>query len=194
VAIAAHEGVRRSARSYAGIRAGTFLALLLGVGVTLGTTTRFVLHVDPWWEPRYLIPLVGMILGNALTGISLSLDRCLAELDEGRALVEAHLAMGASRWEAARPVARDALRTGLIPLLNSMNVVGLVTVPGMMTGQLLGGTPPALAARYQILIMFLVAAATALGAGLAVLLSLHRLFDAEHRLRADRLLHRKLGP
>jgi putative ABC transport system permease protein len=187
IGLAAHEALKRAGRSYPRARVNTFVALLLASTVTLGVAMRLVIEAEPWWQPRYFIPLLGMILGNALTGVSLGLDRCLTELDEGRSRVEALLAFGATRWEASRPVAVLSLRAGLIPILNSMSVVGLVTIPGMMTGQMLGGTSPALAARYQIMIMFLIAAATALGAGLSILLSLRSCFDASGRLRAERI-------
>jgi putative ABC transport system permease protein len=190
IALAAREALKRAGRSYRGSWFDTFFALLVASLLTLAVATRVVLGVEPWWEPRYLIPLLGMILGNALTGVSLGLDRCLTELQEGKSRVEALLAYGATRWEAARPVAVLSLRAGLIPILNTMSVVGLVTIPGMMTGQLLGGTNPALAARYQILIMFLIAAATALGAGIAIVLGLNRCFDREARLRDERIRKR----
>lgn len=190
IALAGRESVRRTSRGHRGILPAAGLALLVSCGATTLLTTTVILRVDPWWEPRYLIPLLGMVLGNALTGISLGLDRCLAQLDEGRGAVEALLASGATRWEASKPVAAEALRTGMVPILNSMSAVGLVTIPGMMTGQILGGTPPEEAARYQILVMFLIASATGLGAGLSVLFALLVLFDDQHRLRLDRLSRR----
>lgn len=104
-----------------------------------------------------------MVLGNGLTGISLGLERCLTSFDEERASIELWISAGARPWESARPTAAKALRAGLIPILNAMSVAGLVTIPGMMTGQILGGTEPGLAARYQIMVMFLIAGATAAG-------------------------------
>lgn len=193
IALASFEGLRRVRFRYSGARTDSFIALLLAASVTTWLGTRLVIAVEPWWEPRYLIPLLGMILGNALTGISLGLDRCLSQFKNDAAQIEATLALGATSWEAARPVVVDALRTGLVPILNSMSVVGLVTIPGMMTGQLLGGTPPAIAARYQIVIMFLIASATAIGVSVAVLLSVRRLFDADHRLCSDELHADKSG-
>ena len=187
ILLAAREGVKRAGRHVRGATLSTFFSLLLAALVTLSVAMRVVIGVDPWWEPRYVIPLLGMILGNALTGVSLGLDRALGELTDGRARVEASLVFGATRWEAARPVVQEALRAGLIPILNSMSVVGVVTIPGMMTGQMLGGTSPALAARYQIMIMFLIAATTALGAGLAILLTVFSCFDSECRLRSERI-------
>ncbi len=190
VLLATREAVQRSERTYRGIYLSAFVALLVGCGgaALLGTTV--IVGVEPWWEPRYLVPLLGMVLGNALTGLSLGLDRCLAVLDEQRGRVEALLALGATWWEASRPVAAEAVRMAMIPILNAMSAVGLVTIPGMMTGQLLGGTPPDQAARYQIVIMFLIAAAVALGSVVAVLASLRQLFDEDHRLRHERIQRR----
>ncbi len=190
VALAGREAVSRSQRRYPGASLAVFAALLLGAGTTALLATGAIIGAEPWWRPQYLVPLVGMMLGNALTGISLGLDRCLASMDEGRDRVEGRLAMGASWWEAARPVAAEALRAGMIPILNAMSVVGLVTLPGMMTGQILSGTNPLLAARYQILIMFLIAAATAVGTAVAVLISVRAIFDDQHRLRAERITRR----
>lgn len=188
VVLASREAVRRGSRRYRRAWLHTFVALCVSALATGSMAVGVLIHIEPWWQPRYLIPLVGMILGNGLTGISLGLDRCLSELDDGRDRIEARLAFGATWWEAARPVATESLRAGMIPILNTMSVVGLVTIPGMMTGQLLGGTPPEQAARYQILIIFLIAAATGLGTLISVLMSLRRLFDREHRLRSDRII------
>ena len=190
VALAAWEATRRVSRRYPGMLAGAFGAMLLGSGTTAVWGTLVLLQPDPPWSPRYLIPLVGMILGNALTGVSLGLDRCLQDLDEGRGRVELLLALGATRWQAARGVARDAVRTGMIPILNAMSAVGLITIPGMMTGQILGGADPIQAARYQILILFLIAGAVAVGTLVAVGLALTTLLDREHRLRSDRISRR----
>ena len=185
VALAARESVRRVELRYDGIGVTAFVSLLLSCGLTALLAVAVILGVEPWWSARYLVPLTGMVLGNALTGISLGLDRALHTLHEQRERVEVILAFGGRPWEAARPVAAEAVRVGMTPILNSMSVVGLVTIPGMMTGQILGGTPPALAARYQILVMFLIAAATGGGVALSVLLALRLAFDAEGRLRPD---------
>lgn len=188
IALAAREAVKRSSRRWKGAGPAALVSLLVAAGATTVLASGAIVGVEPWWAPRYLLPLLGMILGNGLTGISLGLDRCLALLDESAPRVELALAFGATRWEAARPVAAEALRTGMIPILNTMTVVGLVTIPGMMTGQILGGVPPTQAARYQILILFLIASATALGTAGSVLLSIRALFDDQHRLRRERIL------
>lgn len=187
IALASREAIRRTSRRYRGMGLCSFAAVLLGASTTTLLAVVVLVDVEPWWSPRYAIPLLGMVLGNVLTGISLGLDRCLTDLHDARDEVEALLAYGATRWEATRPTVQRALRTGMIPILNSMSVVGLVTIPGMMTGQLLGGTTPEVAARYQILVMFLIAAATALGVTAVVLMSVLALFDGDHRLRHERL-------
>jgi putative ABC transport system permease protein len=128
-----------------------------------------------------------MILGNTLTGISLGLERFTDTLTRGRDQVELLLSLGGSRWEAALPAIREAARTGMIPILNSMTVVGIVSLPGMMTGQLLAGVSPVQAVKYQIVIMFLIASATALGTVGAVLFSYLRLFTRRHQFQFEAL-------
>ena len=160
-------------RSIASIWASSWLMAALALGV--------ILRVRPWYTPQYAIPLLGMILGNTLNGVSLGLDRLGGELTGRRHQVEALLALGATRWEAARPLVQEAVRTGLIPTINAMMVVGIVSLPGMMTGQILAGADPVEAVKYQIVIMFLLASATAVGTVSVVLLSYQRLFNEHHQ-------------
>jgi putative ABC transport system permease protein len=188
IAIAARAAVQRSSRRYRGAYLGAFAMLTLtGLATTLGTT-QLVIGVEPWWRPQYVVPLLGMVLGNGLTGMSLCLDELLRSLDEQRAKVETELALGATRWEAARGPLREAIRRGMIPIINSMMVVGVVSLPGMMTGQILQGADPLVAVRYQIVIMFMIAGATSFGCMLLALYSYRRLFNARHQLRADRIV------
>lgn len=145
------------------------------------------LHADPWYHPRYTLPLLGMILGNTMTGISLGLHTLTTELVRGRNAVEAQLMLGATRRQALLPATRAALRSALMPIVNSMAATGLVSLPGMMTGQILAGVAPVEAVKYQLLIMFLIAGGTGLGAVAAVVAGGYRLTDGRHRLRLDRL-------
>lgn len=147
-----------------------------------------IIRVHPWYEAQYAIPLLGMILGNTLTGVSLGIERMTQELTADRGRVEMSLALGATRWEAAQDAARQAVCAGLIPTLNQMAVVGIVSLPGMMTGQVLAGQSPLQAVRYQIVVMFLLAASTGLGTVGAVMLTYLRLFTPEHRFAAERLV------
>ena len=146
-----------------------------------------VLRPHPWYSARYAIPLLGMILGNAMTGIALGIQGLTTGLVTQRSAVEAQLMLGATRRMAMGPVIRLALRNALMPIINSMSVTGVVSLPGMMTGQILGGVAPAEAVKYQILIMFLIAGSTGIGAIGAVMATGYRLSDSRHRLRLDRL-------
>jgi putative ABC transport system permease protein len=141
----------------------------------------------PWYDPRFAIPLLGMILGNTMSGVSLGLQTLTTTAARERSAIEARLALGATRWEALSTVMRQSLRSGLIPIVNAMSATGLVSLPGMMTGQILAGIPPEEAVKYQLLIMFLIAGATGFGVLGAVLGGAYRLSDERHRLRLDRL-------
>jgi putative ABC transport system permease protein len=165
----------------------SLLSVFAWAALVTGFATLGVLRVEPWYEAQYLIPLLGMVLGNILNGISLALDRFMEGVATQRRLIEAELALGASRWEAAHELVRASLRTGMIPTINSMMVMGVVSLPGMMTGQILAGAPPAEAVKYQVLIFLLIVAGTGFGTLLAVWLTALRLFDDRERLRLDRL-------
>ncbi len=190
VVLAGREASARVRRSHPGMLGSSVLAMALGGGGTALFATAVVIDVEPWWAPRYLVPLVGMVLGNALTGVALGLDKVLEGLDAGAAQVEALLALGATRQEATRDVVAEAVRTGMVPILNTMSAVGLVTIPGMMTGQILGGTPPLQAALYQLLILFVIAGAVAVGTTVAVLAAVRAVVDDGHRLRRERITTR----
>lgn len=162
-------------------------AMLLAAGLVTVMALTVQLRADPWYDPRYAIPLGGMLLGNTMTGVSLGLEALTQGLVDRRAAVDARLALGATRWVAMEMVVRDAVRTGLIPIINAMAAAGVVFLPGMMTGQILAGVAPGEAIKYQLLIMFLIAGGTALGVLLATFGAARRLSDDRHRLRLDRL-------
>ncbi|MFV3329763.1 ABC transporter permease [Pseudomonas sp. NY15437] len=167
-----------------GIGGGTVGVATLGIALFALASS---LRPQPWYDPRHAIPLVGIILGTSMNAASLALNQVFASVTRERAAIEARLALGADRYTALGGVLRRALYTGLIPTLNQMAAAGIITLPGIMTGQILAGMDPLDAARYQILLMFLLAAAgfaTALG---AVWLSAWRLTDERDRLRLDRL-------
>ncbi|MEC8799807.1 MAG: ABC transporter permease, partial [Planctomycetota bacterium] len=144
-----------------------------------------------WLTGQFIIPLLGMVLGNVLNGISVGLTTLTDSFATQKESIESQLALGATSYEAAKPMIQRALRSGMTPMINSMMVVGLVSLPGMMTGQLLSGVEPLEAVKYQIVIMFLIAAATAMGTGGIVLLGYRRLFNEHHQFIASRLLSKK---
>jgi len=189
--IAAVSAARRATRQYSGIYFNSLISIAASSWLVAGFAMLTVMRqVTPWYHPQYAIPLLGMILGNSLNGVALGLNRLGEELIARRSHVETLLALGATRWEAANQPVREAIRTGMIPILNAMTVVGLVSLPGMMTGQLLAGVDPLQAVKYQIVIMFLIASGTALGTVGVVLLSYHRLFNHRHQFRYQWLNHR----
>jgi putative ABC transport system permease protein len=187
--IAGVAAIQRTRVRYPGIRARSIGATWVSSWIVAAIALGAIVQVRPWYTPQYAIPLLGMILGNTLNGVSLGLDRLGGELSGKRDQVEALLALGATRWEAAIGPIRQAVKTGLIPTINAMMVVGIVSLPGMMTGQLLAGTSPIEAVKYQVVIMFLVASGTALGTVSVVLLSYRRLFNEDHQF-LDSLLDR----
>ncbi len=182
---ASHSAVQRSESRFPGLTLLALISLAVSAMLTTVVVTGLIVGVEPWYEPRYMIPLLGMILGNGLTGVSLCIDHLLTSLREKQGHIEMDLAMGATRWEAARGPLRDAVRRGMIPILNSMSVVGIVAIPGMMTGQILAGADPAEAAKYQIVVMFMIAAATSLCCIMMALLIYRRMFNSRHQLRAE---------
>lgn len=141
----------------------------------------------PWYTPQYAIALLGMILGNTLNSVSLSMDRLVDSARLSRTAIEAQLMLGASRKAAIAPLVRQAMHSGMMPSINGMAAAGIVSLPGMMTGQILAGASPETAVRYQILIFLLIVAGAAMGAWLATRLTVWRLFDERDRLRLDRL-------
>ena len=184
---AAREAVGRSSRRYRGILIDAWLTMAATCLTVGGVVTHFVVGVDPWWEPQYVIPLLGMILGNSLTGISLCLDRFLDYLDTRSGEIELRIAFGATRREALAEPLKEAIRTGMVPIINSMAAAGIVSLPGMMTGQILAGSPPMQAVAYQIVVMFMIAAAVALGAMMVVVLAGRHFMGVDATLRLDRL-------
>ncbi len=181
------EAVRRTTRRVPGLMTASIsVVLATGMAITLYGVVA-VIGVDPWWTPRYILPVLGMVLGNSLTGISLGVETALDGFDRDRNTVEMLLAHGANRKEASQDIVQRAVSTGMIPILNAMAVAGIVSIPGMMTGQLIAGADPLVAAKYQLFILFSIAGGVALGTIAAVSLVTRLVFDERERLRTDRI-------
>ncbi len=162
----------------------TGAALLLGSGLTLLYVGAVVVRPDPWYDPRYLIPLFGMIVANAMNAAALAGERLSQEMEARQAEIEAYLAVGAGPAEASHAAVRSALRAALIPTINGLMVVGIVSLPGMMTGQILAGASPVTAVRYQIVVMFMLAASVALTAAAVTLWYRQTFFTPALQLRS----------
>jgi len=142
----------------------SLVAVLIGGGSTLALITQGVLSLDPWYRPSFMIPLAGMIFSASMTNISLALERLRAEMNNGLEFCDA----------------RDiAFRASMIPVVNSFFAVGLISLPGMMTGQILSGVSPLIAARYQIMVMCMIFGAAGLSTVcFLIMMRRHRYFQA----------------
>ncbi|BDQ34601.1 ABC transporter permease [Pseudodesulfovibrio portus] len=160
----------------------TFISMIITYSLVSVLVTGVVVGAKPWWTPQYFIPLAGMIVGNSMTAIAICLERLFSDLKSRRAEVEMRLAAGADYREASQDILRGAIMAGMIPSINSLMSVGLVSLPGMMTGQILSGTDPLIAIRYQIVVMLMLVASTSMGALIVTNLARKRCFSAAQRL------------
>lgn len=187
--VAGREVVARQDRRLKGWWAfgiGTGSMFVSSFAVTVLALT-VVIGPEPWYAPQYAIPLLGMMLGNTMTGVSLALDRLNESVWRQRGVIENRLMLGQPWKKALEDIRRDAMRSGMMPSINAMAAAGIVSLPGMMTGQILAGSPPAVAVKYQILVMLIISVGTGFGALMAVSWGGRRLFDDRERLRLDRL-------
>jgi putative ABC transport system permease protein len=189
LAAASHEvGARQGGR----LR-GPWQILVSSASISMSTTfvsifaLITVLGTKDWLQPSHAIPIAGIILGTAMNSASVSLNGLLSNIIGERSAVEAQLALGATRWQAFSPLIKRAVRAGTLPVMNQMVGAGIITMPGIMSGQILAGQDPFEAAKYQIFLMLLLSASGVASSVAAVYLTVSRLTDERHRLRLDRL-------
>ncbi|KAB8319387.1 iron export ABC transporter permease subunit FetB [Tolypothrix campylonemoides VB511288] len=137
-------------------------SIFVSTTLTMIYTNFLIIQPDRWFEPQYVIPLAGIVLGNAMNAAALAGERLVSTINASHLEIETHLSLGATPQQAIVQYRKDAVRAGLIPTLNQMMVIGMVTLPGIITGQLLSGVNAREAASYQILIMFMIAFANLL--------------------------------
>jgi putative ABC transport system permease protein len=150
-------------------------SILISTVLTLGYINLLVLQPDPWFNPQYMVPLAGILLGNAMNAAAIGGERLVSALNNSQLEIETYLSLGATPRQATAEYRKEAIKAGLIPTLNSMMVVGVVTLPGIITGQILSGVNPLDAAIYQMLIMFILAVAT-LGTTILLIQGIDRQF------------------
>ena len=161
-----------------------FWTLLFALAIAATATLAVVLALGVFpTKARYLVPVGGMVIGNAMTASAVALNRLGDEIHDAAARIEATLALGATTTQAIGPVARRSLRSGIIPLIDSTKTTGLIFFPGTMVGMLLAGASPIDAVRLQLVLLYVLLGAVALATLLAVLLSRRAFFTAEHQLR-----------
>ncbi|MBW4617481.1 MAG: iron export ABC transporter permease subunit FetB [Desmonostoc vinosum HA7617-LM4] len=132
-------------------------AILVSTVLTLLYTNFLIIQPDSWYEPRYVVPLAGIIIGNAMNAAAIAGERLVSTIKASPTEIETHLSLGATPQQALSQYRKEAIRAGLIPTLNQMTLIGMVAIPGITTGQLLAGIKPLDAVSYEILIMFMVA-------------------------------------
>lgn len=158
------------------------LSQIVGTLLTLGFFMVIVVRPTPVYNPQYLIPLGGMIIGNSMTGINLALNNLLKSVEDGRVNVEGALMLGASPRMAMNKIIQNAFDTAILPSLNSIKNMGIISLPGMMTGQILGGVSPMIAIRYQIAIMTAIMSSVAISIFLFLQLGYRNLFNDQDQL------------
>jgi putative ABC transport system permease protein len=141
-----------------------------------------VVRISPWYNPQYFIPIAGMLIGNSMTGISLGVNRLVDSMEKQKDLVEGALMLGATPEMASKHIVDDAFDSAILPTINSMVGMGIVFLPGMMTGQILSGTSPVTAIEYQIAIMLGILGSVALTVVLFVQLGYKTFFNEDSQL------------
>lgn len=184
---AAHTAAKRSKYQYSGLFIHSLCSICLSSWALGISSLNLIINIEPWYQAQYLIPFLGMLLGNSLTGISLGIDHLTTAMTANQEKIETLISLGASSKEAAKDYVQDAIRMGIIPITNSMTVAGIVSLPGMMTGQILAGADPFQAALYQILILFLVAASTFFGTFTIVWFGYRQCFNPLHQFSTAHL-------
>lgn len=159
------------------------ISMVVGYLVTAAVFLFLILRVSPWFDPQYCIPISGMIIGNAMTGLALGANKLCSGMREKRAVIDNSLMLGAAPEAAAREIVNDAFDSAILPTMNNMLTMGIVSLPGMMTGQILSGTFPLTAIKYQIGIMLAILGCTALTVIIFVTLGYKTFFTSFQALR-----------
>ena len=186
--VAGYNAVKRQKTKIPGLFPIVTLSIFLGAGVAMTTLIVLILRVRPWYEPQYLIPITGMMLGNAMNAAALAVDRLIGDARSRRWEIEAALALGASPYKAIHPLLSDTARAAMMPTINAMMVVGIVQLPGMMTGQIIGGVAPEQSVRYQIIIMYMLTTSVTISCMTVLYFFYRKLFTRDEQLNFDLLL------
>jgi len=182
--VAAFTVARRNTSAPKSIAPVAFVIMFAVALVIVLIVANVIIGVVPWYDPRYLIPLAGMILGNAMSGMAIALERMFNDMDMRTDEIRSLVALGATPWECAKASIQSALRAGIIPNINTLATIGIVFIPGMMSGQVLAGVNPMTAAPYQIIVSFMISAAD-VACATAVVMWMYRHRFAENGMYLD---------
>lgn len=184
VAFAIHNAIKRVKNTMSKPLQKTIAVAMIGGAVaTAAFFIIVVLQVRPWFMPQYFIPIAGMVVGNCMTGIAIGANKLCSDMEEKRAMVENSLMLGATPAQATKEIVNDSFDSAILPTMNNMLTMGIVSLPGMMTGQILSGVFPLTAIKYQIGIMLAILGGTALTTILFVMLGYKTFFTEDNRLK-----------
>ena len=162
-------------------------SILTAVILVLGIILKVILNVEPWYYPYAMIPIAGMIIGNALNSSTLAVNRFIGEIKHREEEIEMILSLGASPRNAIDDSFKASIKAALIPNINGLMMVGLVQLPGVMTGQILSGVDPMIAVRYQIMIMYMWITTVVITDILVLLLTYNQFFTEKSQLKKSLL-------
>lgn len=165
------------------IKTAVAVSLTTGTLLSLIYFNFVVIHFSPWYNPRYFIPIAGMVIGNAMTGITLGVNALLESMTSRKEKVETALMLGATPKAASRDIVNHAFDSAILPTINNMVGMGIVFLPGMMTGVILSGVDPLVAIQYQIAIMLGITGAVSLSVILFVQLGYKAFFNDRAQLK-----------
>lgn len=166
-----------------GLTGPVLLSLVVTMAIMIAVVAELIVRPQPWYAPQLVVPLTGMLLGNTVSALAVGLSRFYESMGERRDEIDTLLALGATTWEAARPSVVSSIRLGLLPTTASLASSGIVTIPGMMAGQVIAGGDPFDAAKYQFVILTAIAALTLLADSLIMLMVYKTCFTADDRYR-----------
>ena len=159
------------------------LSMVAGNLVSILYFLFIVIRVAPWYNPRYFIPITGMLIGNSMTGISLGVSRLIGGIDSNKNQIESALMLGAQPKIAVKEIVDNAFDSAILPTINSMLGMGIVFLPGMMTGQILAGLSPLSAIKYQIAIMLGILGSVSLTVIIFINLAYKSFFNKDSQLQ-----------
>ena len=169
-----------------GLAGPIFLSLVITMLLMLALVTELIVRPHPWYAPQLVVPLTGMLLGNTVSALAVGLSRFYESMEERRDEVDMMLALGATAWESARPSVISSIRLGLLPTTASLASSGIVTIPGMMAGQVIAGGDPLNAAKYQFVVFGAIAALTLLADGLIMAMVYRTCFTTDDQYQTPK--------
>jgi putative ABC transport system permease protein len=186
LAAAAKIAVDRQTHRVRNLTGMVFVSLILSSGFTLFMLSIVIIRWKPtWYNPQYLIPIAGMVIGNAMNAAALAVERLQSEVRASRNVIEAHLALGATAYQACKTFIVRSIRASMIPSINTLMAVGIVQLPGMMTGQIISNVSPVQAVRYQLVILYGIAFTVGVASMIVVHLTYKSFFTSAQQLREE---------